>query len=723
MSDPNNNINNDILDLDNIVDESDDLQELQDLYDDAELPDLEGLDDIEAEEDVAAAGDKSSGERFWLILTALAFGLLLLSTLLFSPSVVSQKQRADQTFESLSKINLTNNSADQVLGEVRASYAPLERNVAEAENAINNLTTPSGLSGKIANMLFGNSGINSEISQNWTGYKGAAEQLLANKNDVNEVKQRFLALTSRLSQAIDGSVDFAQSVSAEGRNKESGKAKDKYLYLAAEATKLNGLLGRLSTNMRGYFVKDSDLQKLVDDQNIQIAQLQEALNRIVSNSASVVGTAAEPLRTQYSDLETRFLEIGDRAAAISTSRTALKALLEQSNSLTKSLETARDEASNLQLMSQLATFLPLILALLGLFSLWRYSQVKTSELVAHDAGLEETLADQQESILKLLDEMSALADGDLTVEAEVTDQITGAIADSVNFAVIEMRELVTQINRASIQVANESELAVGNAQAVSQSNMTQAEQISSAAALMQEVTASMREMATQANSSSAMATESIKAAEQGAQAVRDTISGMDDMREQIQDTSKRIKRLGESSQRIGDIVALIDDIAEQTNILSLNAAIQASMAGEAGRGFAVVSDEVQSLAERSTEATKKIAELVTTIQNDTNDAVLSMEKATQQVVSGTKVADSAGNALAEIERVSQGLSSLVQGISTGSTKHAETVTQVSEQVTQVSDSSTETSRKAQESANSIAKLLELAKDLETSVSRFKLPAS
>ena len=309
------------------------------------------------------------------------------------------------------------------------------------------------------------------------------------------------------------------------------------------------------------------------------------------------------------------------------------------------------------------------------------------------------------------------------MEAEVTDQITGAIADSVNFAVMEMRELVTQINRASIEVANESELAVNNAQSVSKSNMTQAAQISSAATLMQSVSSSMREMSEQASSSATMAAESIQAASRGTQAVRDTITGMDDMREQIQETSKRIKRLGESSQRIGDIVALIDDIAEQTNILSLNAAIQASMAGEAGRGFAVVSDEVQSLAERSTEATKKIAELVTTIQNDTNDAVLSMEKATQQVVAGTKIADSAGTALSEIENVSQRLSGLIDGISKESNQQAEVVNKVSEEVTQVSDSSTDTSRKAQDSANSIAKLLELAKDLETSVSRFKLPAN
>ena len=429
-----------------------------------------------------------------------------------------------------------------------------------------------------------------------------------------------------------------------------------------------------------------------------------------------VGTAAEPLREQYSNIESSLVTLGDTVGPLVDAQANLQTVRESQRALIESVDSASNQGANLNLVSRAAQILPLVFAALGIFCLWRFSQVRASQLSNRDAGLEETLAEQQESILKLLDEMSALADGDLTVEAEVTDQITGAIADSVNFAVIEMRELVSQINRASIEVANESELAVSNAQEVSQSNANQAEQISTAAEQMQQVSESMREMSEQANSSSVMAAESMQVAERGAQAVRDTISGMEDMREQIQETSKRIKRLGESSQRIGDIVALIDDIAEQTNILSLNAAIQASMAGEAGRGFAVVSDEVQSLAERSTEATKKIAELVSTIQNDTNDAVLSMEKATQQVVSGTKVADSAGSALAEIETASKQLSELVEGISKGSNMHAETVTEVSQQVTQVSDSSTETSQKALDSANSIAKLLEPAKDLETSVS-------
>ena len=720
MSDPKHNLDNDFLDLDNIVEDQGDLQ---DLYDETELTELEGLDELEVEEAIAEPAAKSSGERFWLILTLLAFGLALLSTLLLSPAVVAQKQRVDQVSEIVNKINLTTTSAGQALSEVGGRYQPLKDNIAATENAINSLVSAGGLSDTVANGVFGNAGLNNDVAEKWAAYKAASDQFLVNESDVQEVKQRLLTLTGRLTKAVGDSVGFVEAVAKEGRNKASGASKDKYLFLTSEASNLNGILGRLSTTLRGYFLPDSNLPQLADAQNGLMVRLQETLNRIVSNSASVVATAAEPLRAQYSDLETRVLEIGDRATAVSDSRAALQSLREQGAALTQSVQASSNQSQMVNLMSRLSTILPLILALLGAFSLWRYSQAQTSELVAHDAGLEETLADQQESILKLLDEMSALADGDLTVEAEVTDQITGAIADSVNFAVIEMRELVSQINRASIQVANESELAVSNAQAVSQSNMVQAEQISSAAKLMQQVSDSMRQMSDQANSSASMATESLKAAEQGAQAVRDTITGMEDMREQIQDTSKRIKRLGESSQRIGDIVALIDDIAEQTNILSLNAAIQASMAGEAGRGFAVVSDEVQSLAERSTEATKKIAELVTTIQNDTNDAVLSMEKATQQVVSGTKVADSAGNALAEIESVSGKLSKLVQNISSGSSQQAETVTKVSQQVTEVSDSSTETSRKAQESANSIAKLLELAKDLETSVSRFKLPAS
>ena len=721
-----NDINKNEADIVDI--ESDQSQAVEDidldaLYDEVELDaigDIDGLDDSVVP--VVAAPSKSGREKLWLGLTVFFFLLALISSFVFPPAISVQTQRVDQVAEIIDKVNLTNISATQALN-ANGRFDGVKQNLSDAQGSVDRLVSPhSGLAG-LSSLLFNNKEANESIGRVWKNYKSATEGFIKSEAEVTEVKRLAVELDGAISTTISESVGFVEAVAKEGRNKSGGSSKDKYLFLTSEASNLNGILSRLSSSMRSYFNADSDFEQVSGRQNNLMVRLQDTLSRIVSNSASVVGTAAEPLQQRYAGLESQVSVLGERSVAVTNARKSLGELRAKSSELSKVVNAASNQTSFVNVMANLSTLLPIIFGLLGAFALWRYTNAQTKELVEHDADLEETLADQQESILKLLDEMSALADGDLTVEAEVTDQITGAIADSVNFAVMEMRELVTQINSASVQVANESELAVGNAQAVSASNISQADKIASAAKMMEEVTNSMRQMSEQATSSSEMATESIKAAAQGTQAVRDTIKGMDDMREQIQDTSKRIKRLGESSQRIGDIVALIDDIAEQTNILSLNAAIQASMAGEAGRGFAVVSDEVQGLAERSTEATKKIAELVTTIQNDTNDAVLSMEKATQQVVSGTKVADSAGAALSEIEEVSQRLSSLVENISKGSNEQAEVVTQVSEKVSKVSEESTDTSRKAQDSANSIAKLLELAKDLETSVSRFKLPTS
>lgn len=705
------NIDNQLIELDeDLLDELDDgLSEL----------DLEA--EIVSEEGVGQVKPRGGG-RIWLVLMFLSFALALAAALLIGPSVDVQNQRADSAADAVSQVNLTSLAAGQAMTQ-NGRFEPVEQWILDTERAVNNLSSADGFARKIASVMFGNDAQNAQVQEFWTAYKASSEQFLANREAVELVKDRVQSANEVLAKTVGDSIAFVEAVAREGRNKNTGNSKDKYLFLTSEAANLNGVLSRLGGSLSDYFGSSANLSQLADSQSNLVTRLQETLNRIVSNSADVVGVAAEPLSGQYSELQVRFGEIGDGASSLTESRVALQQMRERGARLVEGIQNSANQPPLLSILNRLTTLLPLLFALLGAFFLWRYARLQAVGSASADAGLEETLADQQEAILKLLDEMSALADGDLTVEAEVTDQITGAIADSVNFAVIEMRDLVLQINRASIEVANESELAVSNAQAVSQSNISQAEEISKAANMMQQVSRDMREMSEQASSSADMATDSLQAAETGAQAVRDTIDGMENMREQIQDTSKRIKRLGESSQRIGDIVALIDDIAEQTNILSLNAAIQASMAGEAGRGFAVVSDEVQSLAERSTEATKKIAELVTTIQNDTNDAVLSMEKATEQVVSGTRVADSAGKALAEIENASKGLSELVATISRGSNEHAETVNKVSEQVVDVSDSSTDTSRKAQDSANSIAKLLELAKELETSVSRFKLPVS
>ena len=722
MSDSKKNVN-DIQERNKVTGELNDELNLDDLYQDSELADFGDFgdaDDLGAVDLPAPA--KSVSERLWLTLTLLSFILALMASFVLPQMVVVQEQRTNQAAEIADKIKLTNSAAAQALSEP-GDFVLFENSIAGLESAVDQFVTSGSTISAAADSMFGNSAGNQLVTASFASYQTSTQALLGNKNEILRIKELISTLGGSISNTLNDTPNFIEAVAKEGRTKRNNTVKDRYIFLTQEASNLNGILGRLAGSVGAYFDPNSNLSQITNEHSGLIVQLQDSLGRIVSNTGAVVGTAAELLSAQYLDLEGQVSEVGERARFLAESRVTLSALRQQGSQLSETVQTASSQGSLVKTMSLLATLLPILLAILGAFSLWRYTNNQNRDLVEHDADLEETLADQQESILKLLDEMSALADGDLTVEAEVTDQITGAIADSVNFAVMEMRELVSQINRASVEVANESELAVNNAQAVSKSNMTQADQIAITATLMQRVSNSMREMSKQANSSSVMAAESIKAAEQGTQAVRDTISGMEDMREQIQETSKRIKRLGESSQRIGDIVALIDDIAEQTNILSLNAAIQASMAGEAGRGFAVVSDEVQSLAERSTEATKKIAELVTTIQNDTNDAMLSMEKATEQVVSGTRIADSAGSALAEIENVSKRLSGLIEGISKESSQQAGVVSKVSEEVTHISDSSSDTSRKAQESANSIAKLLELAKDLETSVSRFKLPTS
>ena len=328
----------------------------------------------------------------------------------------------------------------------------------------------------------------------------------------------------------------------------------------------------------------------------------------------------------------------------------------------------------------------------------------------------------QDAILKLLDEMGDLADGDLTIQPEVTEQITGAIADSINFAVREMRNLVHRIKNAAQQVAVESERSRQTATELTEATLKQAAQITETTDRVMTMAKSMQDMSQSAENSAEVAQGSVTTAKRGSEAVQNTIRGMDEMRGQIQETAKRIKRLGESSQQIGEILELINDIAEQTNILSLNAAIQAAMAGEAGRGFAVVADEVQRLAERSGEATKQISGLVKTIQTDTNEAVASMEQATNGVVEATRLADTAGQSLGEIESVSEQLSDLIVKIARDALEQSETATTVSGSMAQISETTTLTSSGTRQTAESIGKLSDLARELQASVAGFKLPA-
>ena len=318
--------------------------------------------------------------------------------------------------------------------------------------------------------------------------------------------------------------------------------------------------------------------------------------------------------------------------------------------------------------------------------------------------------------------MTNLAEGDLTVHATVTEDITGAIADSVNFSIDALRNLVTTINKTAVKVSYAAVQTQDITRQLTNSSESQSHEIANVTSAINEMASSVQQVSKNANTSAEVAQKSVDIAHKGAQTVSRTIDGMDNIREQIQETSKRIKRLGESSQEIGNIVGLIDEIADQTNILALNAAIQASSAGEAGRGFAVVADEVQRLAERAGNATKQIEALVKTIQTDINEAVSSMEQSTTNVVNGAKLAEDAGEALSEIESVSVNLSGLIQNISTASSRQSRAASNITSTMNVIQDITAQTSASASKTASSVSELTVLSHGLKKSVSGFKLPS-
>jgi twitching motility protein PilJ len=327
----------------------------------------------------------------------------------------------------------------------------------------------------------------------------------------------------------------------------------------------------------------------------------------------------------------------------------------------------------------------------------------------------------QAAIRRLLDEMGDLADGDLTVEATVTEDITGTIADSINYAIEAMRGLVQTINETSVKVSASAQESRATAMHLAEASEHQREQITSATGTMRDMNVAIEKMAADAGRSAEVAQQSLDLAAKGGDTVRRTIEGMDNIREQIQETSKRIKRLGESSQEIGNIVELIEDIADQTNILALNAAMQAAMAGDAGRGFAVVADEVQRLAERATNATKQIEALVQTIQADTSEAVSSMESTTTEVVSGAKLAEDAGASLHEIEEVSRDIAGITKNIADSAGEQARQAANINDTMSVIQEITTQTTEGTNHTAEAIGTLAELADDLRASVAGFRLP--
>ncbi|OPF65402.1 MULTISPECIES: methyl-accepting chemotaxis protein [Hydrogenophaga] len=326
----------------------------------------------------------------------------------------------------------------------------------------------------------------------------------------------------------------------------------------------------------------------------------------------------------------------------------------------------------------------------------------------------------QAAILRLMNELQTVAEGDLTQEATVTEDITGAIADSVNYTVEELRSLVGNVQATATRVAQTTSAVESTSTELLAASTEQLREIRETGQSVLDMAQRINDVSGQAQESARVARSSLQAAESGLQAVQDAIGGMNAIRDQIQETSKRIKRLGESSQEIGEITELISDITEQTNVLALNAAIQAASAGEAGRGFSVVAEEVQRLAERSADATRQIAALVKAIQTDTQDAVAAMERSTQGVVEGAKLSDNAGTALSEIDRVSRRLAELIEQISSATLREAESANEVAGNIQHIFAVTEQTGEGTRSTAAQVRELSSMAEELRQSVARFKI---
>ena len=557
------------------------------------------------------------------------------------------------------------------------------------------------------------------VKQRWERVDAAAKKLVDNEKSLTSLAHGMEAINQGNSGLLELAQQAAQQIGQGGGS----------LREVDYANQLAVLSQRIAKNANTLAAADE-----IDPEVAFLLGKDETAFRDVMNGLAKGSDSMRLAPVRSEDARTTLAEIGKRFGAyqagissilsnmanLVVAKQAARSVNNEAEPLLTDTTTLADQYQNGNRTRAFTLGLSLAFVLLALGCLAMVAKVFLNDARLRAQDSEHENKRNQEAILRLLNEMGNLADGDLTVQASVTEDVTGAIADSINFTIEELRTLVRGINSATDQVTKATQETQAISNRLFEASQRQNREIQLASASVLTMAESINEVAQNAAQSAKVAQAQLVAAEKGGSAVQDQISGMNDIRSQIQETSKRIKRLGESSLEIGEIVELISDITEQTNVLALNAAIQAASAGEAGRGFSVVAEEVQRLAERSGEATKQIEAIVKTIQADTQDAVAAMEKSTVGVVEGAKLSDAAGQALAEIQQVSRELAELIGSISAQTQRQSSSVTDVTRGMQGILKISEETTEGTKQTNVSIGQLTKLAAELRSSVAGFKV---
>ncbi|MHC9086809.1 methyl-accepting chemotaxis protein [Luteimonas sp. RIT-PG2_3] len=668
--------------------------------------------------DTIAGRGRSLGVKFWVTLLIVA-GLVLLANTAYGTLKASRVGGASTAASNL-QVNsqrLANQGREAVAGDA-AAFAQFKATKASIDGDVKDLNANFGTTPDVAGPI-------RTVSETWATLGKQAEQVVASESSVLSLSDHATRFSQQVPQLQAQLDEVVRAMSASG-------SPSSQVYIALRQVVLAGNMARRVTEIQaggdGASMAGDALARDAGVFEQVLAGLRggdQAMNVQALGNAGAL-SALSQAESQWQGAKKDLDAILGSSANLFGAQSAASSLTAGSNTLLSqsadllAAVTAFGSLKDTSLLGNLWISIGSgLLALIAGIGLWLSLGRSQRERYENTMELNNR---NQEAIMRLLDEMGSLAEGDLTVKATVTEDMTGAIADSINFAVEQLRSLVQTINDTSVQVASSAQETQATAMHLAEAAEHQAQEINSATDRISEIATSINQVSRNSAESADVAQRSVRIATKGAGVVRETIAGMDSIRDQIQETSKRIKRLGESSQEIGSIVELINDISEQTNILALNAAIQAASAGEAGRGFAVVADEVQRLAERASSATKRIETLVQTIQADTNEAVSSMEQTTSEVVAGARLAEDAGTALGEIESVSTSLADLIEGISSAAQQQSAAASNITSAMNTIQSITAQTSQGANHTAESIGTLAQLASDLRRSVADFKLPA-